>query len=239
MANANPAHYVQRYGSSLIPPDQLPEFVTQIRPPTGIVLAAEHRPTNVHELEGDIEALNLIDLDREGLSQYKDYLRHRGYNNFGGSQLLPTHVESTNVASSYSATHIGQQQSSSYHTNHNAGSNSFWSPGMNPVVNSISEFNPSNFGASSNYGVSSGGSVVNVTNISAVISQIFSELDRDSNGQISVEEAEKVLLRMNSRLSRNYGDNEVKAFFLSLDINQDGTIDLSEFKRAFEQFQFQ
>ena len=28
----------------------------------------------MHELEGDIEALRLVDLDREGLGEYKQYL---------------------------------------------------------------------------------------------------------------------------------------------------------------------
>ena len=29
----------------------------------------------MHELEGDVDALKLIDLDREGLSEYREYLQ--------------------------------------------------------------------------------------------------------------------------------------------------------------------
>ena len=49
--------------------------VTEIKCPEGISLAANHKYKAVHELEGDIEALKLIDLEKEGLSEYKDYLK--------------------------------------------------------------------------------------------------------------------------------------------------------------------
>lgn len=69
---ANPYEYVQRYGMDLKDSSQLPSFVTEIRPPPGVILASEYKPKI--ELEGDIDALKLIDLDREGLSEYKKYL---------------------------------------------------------------------------------------------------------------------------------------------------------------------
>jgi len=71
---ANPVDYVQRYGSSLKTSTQLPDYVLDIKTPEGIVLAADYQPRPVHELEGDVSALRLIDLDREGLSQYRTYL---------------------------------------------------------------------------------------------------------------------------------------------------------------------
>ena len=66
------------------------------------------------------------------------------------------------------------------------------------------------------------------------IEQIFSQIDIDSDGNISVEEAEKIFLRLNSRLNRSYGENEVAQFFYSLDSNRDGNINLNEFKLAFQ-----
>jgi hypothetical protein len=69
---ANPQEYIQRYGMELKDSSQLPSFVTEIRPPPGLILAAEYEPN--YELEGDIDALKLIDLDKEGLSEYKKYL---------------------------------------------------------------------------------------------------------------------------------------------------------------------
>lgn len=58
-------------------------------------------------------------------------------------------------------------------------------------------------------------------------------IDRNSDGQISVEDAEKVLLRLNSRLGRRYGEDDLKAFFSALDTNMDGQLDFNEFRRAF------
>lgn len=68
----------------------------------------------------------------------------------------------------------------------------------------------------------------------AQINEIFNSVDCDQNGRIRIEEAEKLLLRLNSRLGRRYGEDDVKRFFNSLDINKDGQIDLIEFRRTFE-----
>lgn len=38
------------------------------------MLAADSHNQDVHELEGEVEALKLVDLDREGLEQYKPQL---------------------------------------------------------------------------------------------------------------------------------------------------------------------
>ena len=74
---ANPAEYVARYGSSLKSSKELPPFVLEIKPPAGILLASDYHESNnnVYELEGDVNALRLIDLDREGLSEYKQFMQ--------------------------------------------------------------------------------------------------------------------------------------------------------------------
>jgi len=74
---ANPAEYVARYGSSLKSSKELPPFVLEIKPPAGIILASDYSESlnNVYELEGDVSALKLIDLDREGLSEYKNFVQ--------------------------------------------------------------------------------------------------------------------------------------------------------------------
>ena len=72
---ANPAEYVARYGATLKTARELPSFVLEIKPPAGIVLAADSSGNSgVYELEGDVQALRFIDLDREGLSEYKTAL---------------------------------------------------------------------------------------------------------------------------------------------------------------------
>jgi hypothetical protein len=70
---ANPTEYISRFGNFLKAPNDLPDFVKEIKPPSGLVLAA-HAPMPKFELEGDLHALSMIDLDREGLSEYKSYL---------------------------------------------------------------------------------------------------------------------------------------------------------------------
>jgi hypothetical protein len=71
---ANPVEYVERYGASLVTHLELPQFVTEIRPPVGVTLAAEFVAPSLIDLEGDVEALRLIDLDQEGLAEYRAYL---------------------------------------------------------------------------------------------------------------------------------------------------------------------
>lgn len=54
----------------------LPDFVKSISPPPGLTLASEARSERPL-LTGDIEALELVDLDREGLHELKSYLINR------------------------------------------------------------------------------------------------------------------------------------------------------------------
>lgn len=68
----------------------------------------------------------------------------------------------------------------------------------------------------------------------AQINEIFASVERDHTGSITVEEAEKLLLRLNSRLSRRCGEDETKRFIDSLDHNKDGHVDLLDFRRAFD-----
>lgn len=160
---ANPVEYVQRYGATLKTHVELPEFVREIRPPVGVVLAAEYVSASLLELEGDVSALNLIDLESNGLAEYRQYLRSLG-------------------SSSYS--YSGSVSSSS-------------------------------------------------ANVNSLLAEVFASVDRDSNGRVSLSEAESLLLRLNSRLGRRYGEDEAKAFVRALDSNRDGSLDLNEFRAAF------
>lgn len=71
---ANPSEYVKRYGSTLKSARDMPEFVQDIKPPNGIKLAAETSDDHALELEGDVEALKYVDLEKEGLEEYKSQL---------------------------------------------------------------------------------------------------------------------------------------------------------------------
>lgn len=170
---ANPVDYVRQYGASLKVSRDLPSFVLDIKTPEGLVLAADYKYNSLHELEGEVSALKLVDLDKEGLSEYKEYLRKLGF-----------------TASS-------------------AG------------------------GASASFAASASASASASSSSSELIAKLFKTVDRENNGRITVEDAEKTVLRLNSRLGRQYGEDDVKAFFAALDNNGDGSLDLEEFTKAF------
>jgi hypothetical protein len=76
--NADPQEYQKRYGSSLLRPDALPDVAIQFGSQPGLQLAATHRPPDIPILEGDIQALRLIDLDSVGLGHIKDRIGSLG-----------------------------------------------------------------------------------------------------------------------------------------------------------------
>ena len=73
---ANPSDYVQRFKDTIRDSNNLPDIVAEVPTPEGLVLAADYKKNNVYDLEGDIDALSLIDLDQEGLSEYKDIVKN-------------------------------------------------------------------------------------------------------------------------------------------------------------------
>lgn len=75
---ANPSEYVARYGSTLKAARELPPFVLEIKPPAGVILAADQQYNTFYELEGDVQALRLVDLDREGLAEYRQFVSRLG-----------------------------------------------------------------------------------------------------------------------------------------------------------------
>jgi hypothetical protein len=99
---------VKRYGEHLKQASELPDFVRSIRN-DNIELACEHPYRHLPELYGDLYALNYVDLDREGLSEYKialeNFNRSGGTSGEGGSlnsSLGKKHFENTSLNSSWS-----------------------------------------------------------------------------------------------------------------------------------------
>lgn len=176
IVRADPAEYVQRYGTTLKEARDLPDFVLNIKQPQGVVLAAEYQFNQVFELEGEVEALKLVDLDKEGLSEYKNQLRNldskweRSNNEF-------------NRPNEFTYAYLIKQQEQ---------------------------------------------------NIAEVIRNIFVPVEKDQNQSLSLDEAEKLLDKLNSRLGRKWEEDDVRDFFESIEINQDGKISLNEFIQAFK-----
>jgi hypothetical protein len=86
---ANPAEYVAQYRDTLKSARELPEFVQHIKNQEGIVLAAEKPEPTVcaFDLEGDVQLMKYVNLDREGLTEYRDILAKLGVNYVGDAEV--------------------------------------------------------------------------------------------------------------------------------------------------------
>lgn len=201
---ANPAEYVQRYGSSLKSANELPDYVASIKTPEGLVLAANYRYNNIYELEGDLQALRLVDLDREGLAEYRSYLSNLGIS------------YDARFASSGNLDAIG-------------------GGGFSGATISTSGAigGASGFGGAIGGGAGSSFATISTGGGNAELDAIFASVDSSGDGYVSIDEARALFLRLNSRLGRNYGEDDIKNFFARLDINKDGRLSIQEFKAAF------
>ena len=161
---ANPTDYVTRFGNSLKKPSDLPNFILQIKHPEGLSLAADCPGERPYELEGDVHALKLIDLDKEGLSEYKDQV--------------------DNMSFTHSASNISNTKKN-----------------REPVVDSI-----------------------------------FAAMDPHRCGRVSILQAERVLSRVAMLFGKPFGTKEAVNFFETIEINDYGTVDISEFKRAIRHY---
>jgi hypothetical protein len=72
VVKANPTDYVRQFGPLLKSSENLPTFVTDIETPSELgSLASNYQGDSLIELEGELEALRLVDLDEHDLSQYR------------------------------------------------------------------------------------------------------------------------------------------------------------------------
>lgn len=89
VTEVDPNEYRERFGSSLMTVSQMPKFLQDIVPPAPLAAtnATSDKLTTTtnsisssesFHLEGDLDALKLIDLDQYGLSHYKRELERRG-----------------------------------------------------------------------------------------------------------------------------------------------------------------
>lgn len=164
----------------LKPSKDLPKFVLDLSTPKGLVLAADHKPKDLHDLTGDIEALQFVDLEREGLGEYKSYLER-----LVGNQTSNSHSNS------------GNHQSSIHHKHSNSNSHRNQSAAQSD----------------------------------STIEEVF-RIYANEEGNIDIEDADKILFKLNSRLGRNYTEDDLQTFYDALDITDASQITLDEFKNA-------
>ena len=224
----------------------------------GIILASDQSKSqltitagvnSVHELYGDVEALQLVDLDREGLSEYRDQLT----NTLATQTQTHTVTNPNRLQNTFTTSHYHLSHSTSIPTHSAFGSLANSSPTNRTTTNrtySTHEASPRRT-PQQRPGVSAPSirrrlnQSQRLSSASAIIkahvlddeqkSQIINHLLDDefiNPRRLSVEEAEKSLLRVNSRLGRRLGQDDVKLFFAKLGVDSDGTLDPSEFKSA-------
>lgn len=159
VVRADPVKYVSKYGAKTLKyHTKLPKFVRDIPNPPGLVLAAEADPEQCCKLYGDLFALRLIDLEREGIGYYEETAME----------------EDANVSRS-------------------------------PLFNNLSD----------------------------LIERSFLSLTRDFSKNMSIWEAERLFLKVNASMGRRVSNDALVDFSSLLEIEWDGSISLSEFKRAF------
>lgn len=66
----------------------------------------------------------------------------------------------------------------------------------------------------------------------SVVEEVFRAVSND-DGNVDIEDASKMIYRLNSRLGRNYNEDDIQAFYDALDITDSTQITLDEFKNAF------
>lgn len=200
-------------------------------------------PKKVHELEGDLEGLRLVDLDREGLSEYRTQLKELGFKQTGSKSSINSASTnklisaSVNKLNSTSLNKIYEQRDS---TLPNATSSSAIVTTTTELLSSASAITTSIVSASplvaSSAMMSSASTAARESETKAdalaIIDNVFNQIDTNNDGNIEIREAERIFLRLNSRLNRSYGEDEVKFFFQKLDTNMDSLIDLNEFRTA-------
>jgi hypothetical protein len=74
VVRVNPKEYIEKYGSALQSINEMPDVVKEIEAQNKLILAAD-ASESIYELVGDIQALALIDLEKEGLSEYKSLVK--------------------------------------------------------------------------------------------------------------------------------------------------------------------
>ncbi len=195
VVKANPIEYAERYGQTLKRALELPPFVKEIQPPQGVVLAADSNgnPTHVYELEGDVYALNLVDLEREGLLEYRYLLKQ--------------------VKSS--------EDSNNNNNNNNAVS--LRNNSVNQVLNDLIRLFSSEQQQKQQQQQQPERTDSN-----------NSQKSNDDNKKLTLDEAERLLTLTTQRLGKDLTDDELREFFQTVEIDDEGQIEKKEFKRVFE-----
>jgi hypothetical protein len=102
---ANPVEYVQKYGAELKVHASLPQFVQDIKTPSEVgQLAWEYKGSSaVATLEGQLEGFKFVNLDTEGMTEYRSQLMAAGIRDLGAGASSSSSASFSSSASSSSS----------------------------------------------------------------------------------------------------------------------------------------
>ena len=70
----DPKSYIEKHGRKALKANhEMPDIVHEVQKQHNVSLAANHKKPYYMELEGDVHALGMIDLEKEGLGEYKSF----------------------------------------------------------------------------------------------------------------------------------------------------------------------
>lgn len=233
VVKTNPGEYTSKYGPSLKKAEELPDFVRSIRPPQGLTLAAESRESNKVVLEGDIDALSLVDLDREGLSELKHLVTKPVQEKSSLVSNYPREVfevppplyqtQQYNVPSYYASqpapvySHEVCPVKSSFPREENE--KNICEPTFEYVVTKAKSPEP--------------WTERHTSKSSSLVCEVLDSLVLKENDNINFYEAKEFIRLFNERLNKRYSDKRAEKFLDSIRLNRDtAKMNLEDFKNA-------
>jgi hypothetical protein len=249
---ANPNDYVKKYGDTLKNVNDFKHYLNEIETHASyqnLTSADLNSDSKVpYELEGAIEALERVDLAKEGLSEYKEYLfeylkakkflsKNTKTNKVeeAKSPVLINFPSESNQQSSVSKENSIQQENVSkefkneksfssemsiiYNNKTNNNSSEFWDTlGWNDQTQSIHEVTIPSL----------------EDDLNRLIEQIFELIDKKGKGCISYAQAESFFLKLNNDLNGEKEDKRnILEYFQSLKKTPRQQLDLNDFKKVF------
>jgi hypothetical protein len=158
----------------------------------------------------------LIDLDREGLGEYKYLFSKNNNNSFTSNRSLKTTRladSSPTSTTENSSAFITSTTAATQFTNNTSNGTSTANSVSNQITKTISTATDSNPMSSLATELSS--AVTSLTNeaLDELIFEIFSAIDTGNTGKIELIEAQKTLLRLNSCLDKKMEQREIENLF--------------------------
>ena len=246
--HADPNEYVKKYGDTLKNVNEFKHYLNEIEAHASYQNLASidsNSDSKVpYELEGSIEALEHVDLVKEGLGEYKEYLfeylqakKSLSKNkveeakspvliNFPSESKHQSNVPKENFFRQENVNKefkneksFSSEMSLIYNNKTNNNSSEFWdSLGWNDQTESIHELTIPSL----------------EDDLNRLIEQIFELIDKKGKGCISYAQAESFFLKLNNDLNGEKDDKRnILEYFQSLNKTKRQHLDLNDFKKVF------